>query len=72
MRAGKAPRPQDRATIDLDDYTSGFGVWSGTSFAAPVLAGELAHALADLGSDATDLESMLKRGWAALSRVFAS
>ena len=72
VRAGKAPRPQDRATIDLDDYTSGFGVWSGTSFAAPVLAGEFAHALADLGSDATDLESMLKRGWAALSRVFAS
>ena len=43
--AGKVPAPPDRATIDLDDYTSGFGVWSGTSFAAPVLAGQLAHAI---------------------------
>ena len=34
-----------RATIDLDGFDGGFGVWSGTSFAAPVLAGELAAAL---------------------------
>jgi len=47
--AGTTPRPPDRATIDLDDYTSGFGVWSGTSFSAPVLAGQLAHAIAGLG-----------------------
>jgi hypothetical protein len=67
--AGKTPAPQDRATIDLDDYTSGFGVWSGTSFAAPVLAGQLAHAIAVLGSDTTDLTSMQKRGWDALARV---
>ncbi|MGV8910265.1 MAG: S8 family serine peptidase, partial [Propionicimonas sp.] len=72
VRTGKLPSPQDRSTIDLDDYTSGFGVWSGTSFAAPVLAGELAHVLADLGSDATDLDSMLTRGWAALAQVFGS
>jgi hypothetical protein len=68
--AGTSPRPQDRATIDLDDYTGGFGVWSGTSFAAPVLAGQLAHALADLGSEAADLDAMLKRGWAALALLF--
>ncbi len=67
--AGTAPRPPDRATIDLDDYTSGFGVWSGTSFAAPVLAGQLAHAISMLGSEATDLTSMQKRGWDALARV---
>jgi subtilisin family serine protease len=50
---------QRRASIDPDDFRSGFGVWSGTSFAAPVLAGELAQALAgryrdgdhDLGKD---------------------
>lgn len=66
---GELPRPQDRATIDLDDYTSGFGVWSGTSFAAPVLAGQLAHALGELGSEATDLASLQDRGWAALARV---
>ncbi len=34
-----------RASIDPDDYSSGFGVWSGTSFAAPLLAGRLAAAL---------------------------
>ena len=32
-----------RATIDMDDYRCGFATWSGTSFAAPVLAGELAQ-----------------------------
>jgi subtilisin family serine protease len=35
-----------RESMDPDDFSSGFGVWSGTSFAAPVLAGELAAALA--------------------------
>ena len=34
-----------RSALDPDDFSSGFGVWSGTSFAAPVLAGELAAAL---------------------------
>jgi subtilisin family serine protease len=66
---GEVPRPQDRATIDLDDYTSGFGVWSGTSFAAPILAGQLAHVLGALGSEATDLGSLQKRGWEALAHV---
>lgn len=67
--AGKQARPQDRATIDLDDYSSGFGVWSGTSFAAPVLAGQLAQALVAQGTDAVDLNSLLKRGGAALAAV---
>lgn len=34
-----------RYTLDPDDYTGGFAEWSGTSFAAPVLAGELAREL---------------------------
>ena len=34
-----------RATIDPDDFSGGFGVWSGTSFAGPVLAGQLAAQL---------------------------
>jgi hypothetical protein len=33
--------------MDYDDFSSGFGVWSGTSFSAPVFVGELAKALAD-------------------------
>lgn len=32
----------ERATIDPDDHGSGFALWSGTSFAAPHVAGDLA------------------------------
>ena len=39
-----------RAGIDADDYTGGFGVWSGTSFAAAVLAArELSARFAEVG-----------------------
>jgi subtilisin family serine protease len=38
-----------RCTVDPDDYTGGFGVWSGTSFATPVFAAELASALVEGG-----------------------
>ena len=39
-------RGELRAALDPDDFRSGFGVWSGTSFAAPVFAGQLAARLA--------------------------
>lgn len=39
-----------RGTMDPDNFLGGFGVWSGTSFAAPVFAGELAAALVTAGS----------------------
>jgi len=35
----------NRETIDPDDFTGGFAVWSGTSFAAPVIAGRIAAEL---------------------------
>ncbi len=35
-----------RATPDLDNYRGGFGIWGGTSFAAPVFAAEVAAELA--------------------------
>jgi subtilisin family serine protease len=38
-----------RATIDPEGFEGGFAVWSGTSFAAPVLAGELAATLLAAG-----------------------
>lgn len=38
-----------RATIDPEGFQGGFAVWSGTSFAAPVLAGELAALLLEEG-----------------------
>jgi serine protease len=36
-----------RETLDVDDFRGGFGVWSGTSFAAPVVAGQVAAQIAD-------------------------
>jgi hypothetical protein len=44
------PAGNVRATIDPDDFKGGFGTWSGTSFAAPVLAGEVLQNLIDGGS----------------------
>ncbi len=41
------PGNRERATIDPDDFSSGFATWSGTSFAAPVLAGQFLAALVD-------------------------
>ena len=35
-----------RETIDPDDFSGGFAIWSGTSFAAPYVAGSLAASLA--------------------------
>jgi hypothetical protein len=37
-----------RATIDLDNYPTGHAVWSGTSFATPVVAASIARALTDV------------------------
>jgi serine protease len=45
-----------RATIDPDNFT-GFGTWSGTSFAAPVAAAAVAQALVDSGTLAKAVES---------------
>lgn len=38
-----------RSTVDPDSLASGFASWSGTSFAAPVLAGQYLRALAAAG-----------------------
>jgi subtilisin family serine protease len=40
---------QERESIDPDDFSGGFAVWSGTSFASPVLAGEVAAKLLQVG-----------------------
>jgi subtilisin family serine protease len=62
-------RGEVRATIDPDDFSSGFGTWSGTSFAAPILAGEIAewlNASSRLRADTVSAESALDLGWDAL------
>ena len=62
--------PDGGESVDRDDFTGGFGVWSGTSFAAPVLAGELAAHLFTQGNlDDVAPASMVERGWTALAET---
>jgi hypothetical protein len=56
-----------RSTIDPDDFASGFAVWSGTSFAGPVLAGEIAAQLCRVDLSAVDAGAAVSRGWAAVA-----
>ena len=44
-----SPGRRPRAAVDGDDFSSGFASWSGTSFAAPVLAGRYLRAVAAAG-----------------------
>jgi subtilisin family serine protease len=64
-----------RATVDPDDFRSGFGLWSGTSFAAPILVGEIAQYLntvETLPVDDVDPASVRARSWAALLHLVPS
>jgi subtilisin family serine protease len=64
-----------RATVDPDDFRSGFGLWSGTSFAAPILVGEIAQFLntkETLPPDAVDPAQAVRRSWAALRKLVPS
>jgi hypothetical protein len=64
--------PGYRAALDPDDYTGGFGVWSGTSFSAPLLAAEIVRSLlkgaaeSGLRLDPADAQATTNRALAAL------
>ena len=70
---------QYRSTIDPEGFQSGFATWSGTSFAAPVLAGEIARDLLRLrqgspalGADAdptTLVQTRVQQIWSAITEA---
>ncbi|MDT4996265.1 MAG: hypothetical protein QOD45_333, partial [Pseudonocardiales bacterium] len=55
-----------RATIDPDDFSGGFGIWSGTSFAGPIFAAEIAAKLCATGLPPVDQAAAVIRTQAAL------
>jgi len=63
--------PGFRAALDPDDYSCGFGVWSGTSFSAPLLAGRIIQSLLTVARsgmrlDSCDQPATVNRAMAAL------
>lgn len=66
-------RRRFRESLDPDDFTSGYAIWSGTSFAAPVVAAKLAAALTTedvmAGGSVKDARSSAYRLQAAVKAV---
>jgi serine protease len=62
-----------RESIDPDDFRGGFAVWSGTSFAAPMLAGVFANFLApkleNVGESSVPGPDAVKRAWGVITKT---
>jgi len=77
VRSTMDPTGQRRESVDPDDFSGGFGVWSGTSFAAPIFAGRLARKLLELAYRRTtaipldDPGRAVERGWRAIEELTA-
>jgi subtilisin family serine protease len=65
--------PPAREALDPDDYSSGFALWSGTSFSAPYLAalvaGSLLEGAKSLPLNVTGKQAAAQRAVAALERL---
>ncbi|MEU5874890.1 S8/S53 family peptidase [Glycomyces sp. NPDC047369] len=69
-RAKSTMRNRFRESYDFDDFSSGYAVWSGTSFAAPVAAAYLLNAIAESGvEEIQDPVKAAERAHAALARL---
>ena len=61
--------PFTRSSIDDDNFASGFALWSGTSFSAPLLAAKIAVALIGGEPPVRNAKAARKRGWGAVQQV---
>ncbi|MDN3240346.1 S8 family peptidase [Glycomyces tritici] len=69
-RAKSSILNRHRESHDPDDFSSGFAVWSGTSFAAPLAAAFLLNAITDLGvTEVDDAIQASARAHEALKRL---
>ena len=78
MQGGLQPMARTKAfgkvreSIDPDDFTGGFAVWSGTSFAAPLQAGRIAEKMVAAMPETGQTESVsqaVARAWTAVAEA---
>lgn len=69
-RSNSTFRDRHRESHDPDDFSAGYAVWSGTSFAAPVAAAYFLNAMAEAGvEEVQDPIKAAERAHAALARL---
>lgn len=66
----ESPTGRMRASLDNDDFSSGFALWSGTSFAAPLFAGEVARHLDDTRlATSAPIRDVLATAWEVVASL---